>query len=63
LIPKLRALDIAKYHVNKPYGQQGSIALQGLILAELARIEPGVASFWTVQMCLVVYTLQELGSE
>jgi len=59
----LRALDIAKYHVKKPYGQEASITLQGLILAELARIEPGVATFWTVQMCLVVYTLQELASE
>lgn len=62
LIPKLRKLGVSKYFFKKPYGAQGSILLQGIITAELARGDAGVASMWVVDLGLLGYTIELLGS-
>jgi acyl-CoA oxidase len=63
LIPKLQKLGVSKHFFKKPYGTSGSNVLQGVIIAELARGDGGLAAMWTVQLGLLGYTLELLGSE
>jgi alkylation response protein AidB-like acyl-CoA dehydrogenase len=62
LLPKLHKLQIAKYFFKKPYGHSASTLLQGLIYAELARGDAGVATMCIVQFGLLGNTIETLGS-
>ncbi len=46
-----------KYYFKKPYGHSGTFLLQGLITAELARVDAGVATMCLVQSGLLGYTI------
>lgn len=63
LIPKLQKLGAAKHYFKKPYGSGARVLLQGIVTAELARGQPGVATLAIVQLCLLGYTIETLGSE
>lgn len=44
-IPKLRDSGLFEYLLDKPFGKSDSLFKQGLIYAELARIDAGLATF------------------
>ena len=46
-----------KHFFKKPYGLSGSFLLQGLITAEFARVDAGVATMCLVQSGLLGYTI------
>jgi alkylation response protein AidB-like acyl-CoA dehydrogenase len=56
LIPKFQKMELLKYFFKKPYGNGASILTQGLIVAELARGDAGVATIVRVQTGLVGFT-------
>lgn len=44
-LPKLRDVGVFNYLVDKPFGKSSSILTQGVIFAELSRIDAGLATF------------------
>lgn len=63
LVPKLAKTGILKCFFKKPYGNGAKVLLQGLITAELARGDAGVATMCVVQCGLLGHTIELLGSE
>ena len=52
-----------KYFFKKPYGVGTSSLTQGVLIAELTRIDPGLATVFLVQAGLLGFTIETLGSE
>lgn len=52
-----------EHFVDKPYGLGSRMMMQGVLFAELARIDGGISTFFTVQGCLAIFTMQALGSD
>lgn len=63
LIPHLQALEIGKYFVPKPYGEELPLIVQGAIIATLAQFDLGFSTFIFLQLPLTGRTLYKLGSE
>ena len=63
LIPHLQELDIGKYFMAKPYGEELPMIMQGAIIATLAQFDLGFSTFIFLQVPLTGRTLYKLGSE
>ncbi|MCB0371263.1 MAG: acyl-CoA dehydrogenase family protein [Bdellovibrionales bacterium] len=63
IVDKLKPLGILKHFFKKPYGYGTSCLTQGVLIAEFARIDPGLATFLVVQAGLLGFTIETLGSE
>jgi acyl-CoA oxidase len=63
LVKKLKALNIFKYFLPKPYGEEVSNVCKGVLIAELARIDLGFGTFVLLCWGLVMITLLKLGSK
>ena len=63
IIDKLKPLGLLKHYFQKPYGYGTSCLKQGVLIAELARIDPGLATFCVVQAGLLGFSVEALGSE
>lgn len=57
LIAKLKPLNLAGHFFKKPYGYGTSSLIQGILSMELARIDAGLATFFTVQCGLLGHTI------
>jgi len=58
----LKPLGILKHFFKKPYGLGTSCLKQGVLIAELTRIDPGLATAYLVQAGLLGFTIEALGS-
>ena len=56
-------MDICKHFFAKPYGDGSRATLKGVLIAELARGDAGLATIYIVQCCLMGKTIELLGSE
>jgi alkylation response protein AidB-like acyl-CoA dehydrogenase len=56
-VPKIQKAGLLKNFFKKPYGHGRSELLQGLLTAELARGDAGVATMVIVQCGLLGYTI------
>lgn len=63
LVPKLRELNPYDKFFLPPYGKPFSTAGRGMLIAELARGDSGVATMVLVQYGLLGFTIEALGSE
>ena len=63
VIDKMKHLELMKYFFKKPYGVGTSCLTQGVLIAELTRIDPGLATVFLVQAGLLGFTIEALGSE
>jgi alkylation response protein AidB-like acyl-CoA dehydrogenase len=62
ILEKLKPFGLLKHFFKKPYGLGTSCLKQGVLFAELSRIDPGLATFFAVQAGLLGYTIETLGS-
>ena len=59
----MKPLGILKHFFKEPYGVGTSCLKQGIIIAELTRIDPGLATAFLVQAGLLGFTVEALRSE
>ncbi|KAL4510571.1 hypothetical protein ABPG72_004725 [Tetrahymena utriculariae] len=62
-IPKIRETQVFHYLVDEPFGKGKSILTQGVMAAELSRIDAGIGTFAIVQAGLLTATIDQLGNE
>jgi hypothetical protein len=62
LLPHLQELDIGKYFIAKPYGEELPLAVQGAIIATVAQFDLGISTFLFLQLPLVGRTIFALSS-
>ena len=63
LVPKFKEAGFMQYMMPEPWGKPMSIGAQGMLIAEMARVEPGVATMFLVQFGLLGCTVLFLASE
>jgi len=63
LILKIGQQRWTKLFAKKPYGDGGNPMSLALIVMELARADPSIASFTLIQAGLVIYTVESFASE
>lgn len=54
---KLREANIIGHFISKPYGFGSSVLMQGMAIAEISRVDAGVATFTAVQAILLMSTI------
>jgi len=63
LIEKVKPLKIMEKLLPAPYGENRSFTFIGCLLAEFARIDLGLGTFFLLNWGLVITTILELGSK
>jgi hypothetical protein len=56
-------LKFFNHFLPKPYGEEVSEVCKGVLIAELARIDLGLATFIIVEWALLMTTILKLGSD
>ncbi len=62
MIPLLKEKGFAKHFFEKPYGYGSRITMQGIVLAEIAKGDAGIATLMVVTR-LLGFTISEFGSK
>ena len=62
LIPHLQDLEIGKYFIPKPYGEELPLLVQGMLIATIAQYDLSLSTFLFLQLPLVGRTIYKLGS-
>ncbi|EGR31915.1 hypothetical protein IMG5_099950 [Ichthyophthirius multifiliis] len=63
VLPKFRQFGLFNHLLNAPYGLSSSILSQGILFAEISRVDASLATFSAVQSSLLMSTIEILGSE
>ena len=49
LVQRMRTINLLDHFFKPPYGNEKSTLMKGLIIAEFARVDAGLATFFAVQ--------------